>query len=210
MNALATYIQSANLTGKPAEIVAALDADGDAILDTMSYSLSGLADQLKSVGVDIMVLIDLRSHIATLPIGGNTLEGLLITGGGDAGGVVFSRDDIRTQIQYNQKYPSTTDAQQAVLAGMLLVGIMSQKKWQQAGLASLPTEEQVAIALQQIADEPWDGGSSIRGRLHNLRNTILNLFAAIGSDTLTKAEAAAICDMTEIDRLVAEIKAEIA
>lgn len=150
MNQLATVIQQLGLTGKPAEIVKAFDATVELSRDSTSYSLSGLAFKLASLGVDPMILIELRRHVRDLTIGGDTMEGLLLTGGGAAGGVDFSLDMIRFQVGANLQQPSTTDAQKAILAGMLAIGVRSGPQWQKSGLPGLPSEDECKIALTQI------------------------------------------------------------
>lgn len=153
MTQLATAIQSLGLTGTSAEIRTAFGASGTPITDNTSYSLSGLAAALAIQGVDAMILVALRNHIRTLPVGGDTLEGFLIAGGGTSGGVDCSRADIRYQIVVNQSHPSTTAEQQAILAAMLLVGSTPRTKWEQAGLDALPEESDIAAAQTQIANQ---------------------------------------------------------
>lgn len=159
MNALAADIQSRNLTGTPAEIQAAYAAAGEPLTDSTSYSLSGLATQLAIQGVPLSVLVELRSYIANLPIGGNTLEGFLIAGGGESGGVDCSRADIRYQIGLNQaalagvEQTATVQAQLAILAGMLLVGSSPRTVWQEDSIPSLPSTDQIIAALAEIEAE---------------------------------------------------------
>lgn len=156
---LVDAIKNVGLSGSATvdEALAELDSDGSPVVDSTTYSLSGVADRLKVKGVNVMVLLDLRRFIRELPIGGDTLEGLLITGGGAAGGVDFSRDDIRIQIQANQQalagaeLTQTVLAQQAILGGLLLVGVTPRKKFAQVGLSELPSKPDVEAALAEIA-----------------------------------------------------------
>ena len=151
MSQLIAAMQAAGLTGTPAQIVAAFDGAGTPVMDNTSYSMSGIGGALAAKGVDVSILIGLREHIDSLPIGGHTLEGFLIAGGGTSGGVDCSRADIRYQIQANQAHPSTTSAQQAILAGMLLVGYSPRKLWEQHGLMFLPTVDEVSDALDEMS-----------------------------------------------------------
>lgn len=176
MNQLATAIQSLGLTGTATEVRVALDTNGDPIIDSTSYSLSGLAGRLAILGVAVEHLIGLRGHIRDLPIGGDTLEGFLIAGGGQSGGVDCSRADLRYQFEVNQGHPSTTEAQQAILAGMLLVGSRPRKKYQQAGLGSLPSEADITTALAQSSFATW------------AENAIQTLQAAINGEQTNIAE----------------------
>lgn len=155
MTSLAAIIQSLGLSGTAAEIRTALNADVELSRNSTPQSLAGVADRLAAQGLDVSILIGLRNHIRTLPVGGDTMEGLLLTGGGTAGGVDFTLPTVRGQIAYNQGHPATTAEQQAILAGLLLIGITPGKQWQKSGLESLPSEAEITAALAQLAFAEW-------------------------------------------------------
>lgn len=152
MNALAIAIQTEQLNGTVAEVHASLLADVVVSTDATTYSLSGAVDRLFTLGVSPSVLLDARLHIRTLPIGGDTLEGMLLTAGGESGGVDFSREPVRLQLQANQAHQTTTAEQQAILAGMLAIGVKHGPRWQRH-LNSEPSESDVQFSLNQLACE---------------------------------------------------------
>jgi hypothetical protein len=223
MNTLASYIQANNLIGAPAEIVAFLAASEYVRLDQSRYSYQGLSVH-PDFGIEkTAVLLATMKALFTHPVLGGLIEAeywafVTPSADGQTGGIDLSEYNRNTNLRTIASVLATGDADNGIPANPVAASVLNdaanigggwKAKWETAGLDSLPNGEQVAEALQQIADTPWDNGSSLKGKLHNLRNTILNLYAAAGSDPLTKAEAAAICDLTEVDRLVAEIKAEI-
>lgn len=152
MSTLSNAIRTENLIGTAAEVLAALLTNVVLSTDSITYSLSGAADRLLALGVDPMILIDLRAHVRTLPVGGDTFEGLLLTGGGSAGGVNFSLPAIRFQIQVNQAQPSTTVAQQIMLAAMLQIGETTGPLWRKY-ISVEPVEAEVQSALDIIVAE---------------------------------------------------------
>lgn len=139
MNTLATYIQSNNLTGTPAEIVAALDAEVELSRDSQRWTYAGLAKRFGPTAV------------------GQVDEGLKAIPGMDwvrlalaAGGLDFS--DPATQAGLD----SLAEAFGAEMVALLkAVGITRGKRHIAAGLNALPTEEHVTVALSQIAVSQW-------------------------------------------------------
>jgi hypothetical protein len=58
------------------------------------------------------------------------------------------------QINANQQNSSTTPEQQAILSGMLSIGIQYGSQWQAIGLSELPTESQINAEIQAISAIP--------------------------------------------------------
>lgn len=150
MNQLATYLRASSITGTAAEVLTALNTTTVIRTDPTTYSLVGVGKELQKIGVNIAYLVDMRAHIRTLPIGGDTLEGMLLTAGGSAGGVDFTDESVRYQLAANLQHPSITAAQAAIVQGMLDVGITSGPIWQKAGLEEQPSEADVQAALDWV------------------------------------------------------------
>lgn len=183
MNQLAKAIRQF-MPGQTAEVVVAWFGETVELRrNAVSQSLAGVGKELALQGVSPLVLIGLRQHVRELPIGGDTLEGFLLTAGGDSGGVDFTLPEIRQQLEFNRSHPATTDAQKAVIDGMLLIGIVPGPRWQAHSLEALPTVEQVQAAINQIAVEDW----ADHVQLHILQpmkangSTVAQIKAAIAS-----------------------------
>ena len=121
MNALATYIQSNNLSGTPAEIVAALDAEVVLSRDSQRWTYAGLARRFGPVAV------------------GQVDEGLKQIPGMDwvrlalaAGGLDFS--DPVTQAGLDSLVGVFPDE---MIAGLKAVGITRGKRYVAAGFEAL-------------------------------------------------------------------------
>jgi hypothetical protein len=166
LSILSDAIRKEELSGSAADVLASLLAEGVLSTDTTSYSLSGTVDKLASLGVDTGVLINLRYLIRTLPIGGDTLEGMLLTAGGDAGGVDYSRYALRLQLLANQAHSDTTAEQQTAIAGLLQIGIRTGALWKKY-VPSEPTESTVQAALDEIAAE--DAAEAVAVQKQQLR-----------------------------------------
>ena len=165
MNPLANYIQSNNLTGTPAEIVAALDADVVLSRDSQRWTYAGLA---RRFGPTVVGQVD---------------EGLKQMPGMDwvrlalaAGGLDFS--DSVTQAGLDSLKGAFPDE---MVAGLKAVGITRGKRYTSAGFDSLPTEEQVAVAQSQIAVAQWVAA---------LKNEVIEPMAAGGESSIADIKSA--------------------
>jgi hypothetical protein len=69
-----------------------------------------------------------------------------------SGGVNFTRESIRQQMQANLAHPDSTDNQKFLLIAMLNVGIITSKVWASYGLSSLPSTDDVEVVLTQLAN----------------------------------------------------------
>lgn len=165
MNALVSYIQSNNLTGTPAEIVAALDADVVLSRDSQRWTYAGLA---RRFGPQVVGQVD---------------EGLKQIPGMDwvrlalaAGGLDFS--DATTQAGLDSLagvFPAE------LIAGLKAVGIARGKRYVAAGFDTLPTEEQVVVAQSQIAVVQWAAA---------VQNEVIAPMAAGGESSIADIKAA--------------------
>jgi hypothetical protein len=165
MNALANYLQSNSLTGTPAEIVAALDAEVVLSRDSQRWTYAGLA---RRFGPTIVGQVD---------------EGLKATPGMDwvrlalaAGGLDFS--DAVTQAGLDSLKGVFPDE---MIAGLKAVGVVTGKRYTQAGFDALPTEEQVAAAQSQIAVAKWVAA---------VQNEVIGPMAAGGESSIADIKAA--------------------
>lgn len=166
MNALANYLQSQNLTGTPAEIVAALNADiTTTSINNTRWSYQGVADRL-GIAVSGTILLLLKEAIAkeqNMALKANLEAELASFQIGSADGRVGGLDlsnSIRQQQMAIWIQVLTAEGQHdaaAAVAAVKQLGVSEtvRKRWEAAGLELSPTEDQVAFAQQQIAVSGW-------------------------------------------------------
>lgn len=191
MNALAIAIQSEGLSGSAASVLASLLADAVIGTDSTAYSMSGAADRLEALGLDVGVLVNFRALTRNLPIGGDTMEGMLLTAGEPVGGMDFSRGSIRYQLSLNQVHPSTTADQQLLVAAYLQIGITNGPLWRKYVTAE-PDISAVQTALAEIAaQQAAEAATTAKAELRVwLRQRCDEIDLAIVADQIGTQEAA--------------------
>lgn len=127
----------------------------DALLSTVEISrtstpltYSGLNLALINVGVDPVILIGARAKLKSLPIGGDDLEAMLLSGGVD-----FTLDPVRIQIQANIETGVLTVDQQTLCEAALQVGIRTGARWIKEGLNVEPSLQDIISVRTTIASE---------------------------------------------------------
>lgn len=189
MNALATYIQTAGLTGTAAEIATALDAEVAAKEDHTRYSYAGLA---KLFGYEVIGQID--ETLRKVP--GMDWVRLSLSGPG----IDFA--DAETQKGLDALEAAGALSKEIVTT-LKALGIVKGPLWQQAGFEKLPSEAEIEIALQV-------------NRVRQLGTDIHSVFDQVDSAgdvaewLLTKALAAALAvrddgaDLAAVRKMFAE------
>lgn len=141
---------------KTAEFRAYTDQQAlDALLATVeisrnnsAFTYSGLNLAFLSVGIDPTILIGARAKLKAIPIGGDDLEAMLLSGGVD-----FTLDAIRTQILANIQTGALTADQLALCNAALQIGIRTGARWIKEGLSVEPSLVDITSARTTIAAE---------------------------------------------------------
>lgn len=139
---LADAIQAEGLSGTAAEILTALVADVTIATDSTAYTWSGLSEKLVTAGVAPMVIAGMASVVNAIP-GGDMLDRML-----SSGGVNFAGPVVRAQLAAAaQSAPQYADVIEAILS----IGITTGPRWRRAGLALLPSESEIQVAMDEAA-----------------------------------------------------------
>lgn len=148
MSPLANAIQAESLSGTAEQIKAALQVDVTLRTDGTSYTWSGLSEKLVENGVDPQVVAGMGAVVGSLT-GGDMLDRML-----SSGGVNFAKPVIREMLAAAaQAAPQFA----TVITAMLSIGIATGPRWQRMGLPALPTDDDIAAAVDSIAlSRKWE------------------------------------------------------
>lgn len=128
------------IPGTAAEVRTALQQTVEISRDSTPRTWAGVNAALLTAGIDPAVIDAVVSGIPQIT-GGVGLNASL-----NSGGVDFTLTPIRAAIEASQ----LTSEVKAVLLG---IGITTGPKWQQVGLESLPTEQEIQDALDAISNQ---------------------------------------------------------
>ena len=136
MNALANYIQANNLTGTPAEIVAALGATIDLPQDHTRWTYNGVADAFGEVAAEGIAQAINATGLTTAVVA--------------YASVGFDLANQKTQDQLTT-IAAAVPALAGVCNSLKAIGRPTALRWQAAGFEDLPSEAEVTDALAEIA-----------------------------------------------------------
>jgi hypothetical protein len=179
MNALASYIQSAGLTGTAAEIVAALKADHTEIIEnTTRWSVTALNAELIRRKLPLEIVAGWDTAVSSLP-GGSMLVLML----SDKDGVNLADPSMQEQMKVVLSLiPADKPEATMFVNALLSIGRTEviTPLWEHAGLSE-PTEDDVKFALQQVATDQFCA---------KIVNEIIQPLNAGGSATIDEIKAA--------------------
>lgn len=186
MNQLAQIIKDNGFVGTSAEIIAILDEDNIIISENHNrWGITSLNAELVRLGVPLEMVAGWDTLVGNLSSGSMLLRML-----GDKDGIDLADTNLQSQMKVVRDI--TNDANAKYFIGILLdIGVTHGKKYQALKLTSLPTETEVGVALQQIADYVPP--------IYDKRKTLLSINIGLTTAISMRVQSAALIDGVLVD-----------